>query len=267
MNRTSANSQNESTKTLWPRVPKSAGDEFQQSVAVAQLAVQLCEIKMAKSKMPLEKENLDPKKFLEEAWNLIASAREHVLRPQTDIEYLIEQGSPREALAEVFWRRDRERMIPFASLCDPDRNKGDTETIEVLDAETGRTIQVNWKVYCSERGFENLFGAYWRNIGEKWKEADRTKKPIPLHSKDHRTIFTALARKPQVWKERGERMFKSWKQYGVPPADFRALAKFRRAQDNRAANLPERPKRRRVTKSKTRQRNVRAREENSRTQR
>ena len=30
---------------------------------------------------PIEKENLDPKKFLEQAWELIQSARQQVLRP------------------------------------------------------------------------------------------------------------------------------------------------------------------------------------------
>jgi hypothetical protein len=118
----SADKKGESTKT-WPRVPRIEGDEFQQSVAVAQLAVQLCEME----KVALGALMLDPDKYLGKAWELIKKAREHVLRPQTDIEYLIEQGSPREALAEVIGRHDRERMIPFASLCDPNRNKGDPD--------------------------------------------------------------------------------------------------------------------------------------------
>jgi hypothetical protein len=44
----------------WPSVLKIANDEFQQSVALAQLAVGRCELKKTNSRVPLEKENLDP---------------------------------------------------------------------------------------------------------------------------------------------------------------------------------------------------------------
>jgi hypothetical protein len=233
-------------------VLKIAGDEFQQSVAVARLAVKLCE---------LEHGTTDPKRFLDKAYELIACARERVLRPQTDLEYLAEQGGDKEALVEVFKRRSE--TVPFKTLCDPKREQVVTKTSNGIEYKvyqpSTKSIQgIEWKVYRSERGFDDLFLKYWSDIGEKWKEADRTKKPIPLHSEDHRTIYAALARKDQVWKERGERLLRSWKQYGVPPADFLALAEFRRAHDKRAANL-KKPKKRRVAKSRTRRRNVRAR--------
>jgi hypothetical protein len=61
-------------------------EEFKQSVAITQLAVKLCELERANPKVPLEKENLDPGKFLGEAWKLIEKAHEHVLRPQTEVE-------------------------------------------------------------------------------------------------------------------------------------------------------------------------------------
>ena len=41
----SADNQNESTEKPWPRLPKIAKLEFQQSFAVAQLAVKLCTLK------------------------------------------------------------------------------------------------------------------------------------------------------------------------------------------------------------------------------
>ena len=67
----SADGQNESTEMPWPRVLRIASsDEFEQSFAVAQLAVKLCDLKIAKSKIPVEKQNLDPKKCLAEAWEL-----------------------------------------------------------------------------------------------------------------------------------------------------------------------------------------------------
>ena len=43
----SANNQNESTKKPWPSVLKIAGENFQQSFAVAQLAVKLCHLDRA----------------------------------------------------------------------------------------------------------------------------------------------------------------------------------------------------------------------------
>ena len=239
---TSANSQTESTEAPWPRVLKIAGEEFQQSVAVAQLAVRLCELEHARSKIVKQ-----PDEYLLEAWELIQKARAHVMRPATPLEYMAGGDGSHEELAVALGQLS-EPNVAFAELCDPDRKGGGTETIEVLDAKTGKRIKVKWKVYRSLLGFEKLFGAYWLSKGEEWKEADRTKKPVPQHSKDHSTIFAALARKEEVWKERGERLLKSWKQHGVPPADFVALARFRPAHDKRAANLPEKPKKRRVAK-------------------
>src|SRR4030095_4893006 len=92
-------------KDTWPQVPKIANaDEFQQSFAIAQLAVRLCELRRMTSKIPPEKENLDPKKFLEQAWEFIQNARERVLRPQTNAEYLIAHDGSHDAAENVVER-------------------------------------------------------------------------------------------------------------------------------------------------------------------
>ena len=141
MKPTSADSESESSEASWPSVLQIGAGEFQQCFAVAQLAVKLCEIKMAQSKVPLERENADPKNFLAKAWELIQSAREHTLRPQTGVEYLVENnmsgypGPNTEALAKVIGRM-QEPNVPFRKLCDATRNKGDTEIIH----------GVRWKV-------------------------------------------------------------------------------------------------------------------------
>jgi hypothetical protein len=193
MKSTSGDSQNESRETpQCPRVLRIAEDEFQQSVAVAQLAVKLCQLKKAelqklwdaedkryhhsiqaavteneKNKVMTEREEqmkgritqFDPTGFLKEASELIHRAREQVLRPQTAAEYLAEQGGSREALGHAVRRRLRQSYVPFNKLCDENRNKGDTETID----------GIWWRVYHSERGFNDLFWDYWRDTGEMWK--------------------------------------------------------------------------------------------------
>jgi len=85
MKPTLGDEQNESTGVQWPRTLKVEPEEFRQCYAAANLAVKLCELKKANSRVPLEKENLEPEKFLDEAWKLIESAREHVSRSQTDV--------------------------------------------------------------------------------------------------------------------------------------------------------------------------------------
>jgi hypothetical protein len=192
----SGDDQNESAETQWPSVLKIANDEFQQSVAVAQLAVKLCELKRVGLKTELLKEGEIPEKFLAEAWELIEKAREHVVRSQTDAECL--QSGTVEA-EKVVGRVLLESRIPFQDLCDPDRNnKGDTKIIKLLDAETGKTIEVEWKVFRSERGFDDLFWSYWDATSIIKDEGER--------------------------KEYGRKVLDSWKTNGVPPNDFLALA-------------------------------------------
>ena len=164
-------------------------DEFEQSLAVAQLAVKLCDLKTATSKAPLEKENPDPEKYLADAWKLIQSAREHVSRPQTDAEYLVARGGSHEAAENVVGRIRSKSRIQFRKLCDPEyRNKEDAVTIH------GET----WKVYRSERAFDNLFWSYWDATSIIKDEGER--------------------------KEYGRKVLASWKTNGVPPNDFLALA-------------------------------------------
>ena len=215
----SGDDQNESTETPWPRVPQIASsDEFEQGLAVAQLAVKLCELKKVQSTIPLEKE---PKDFLKEAWELIQRAGEHVLPDWSH-----------EAAERWVGRILTASRVPFKKLCDPERNKGDGETIVLPDAETGKTIEVEWKVCRSEREFDNLFWDYWADCGEQWTEWMKGEKSRTLWMKRDAVTFWKLARNKekypggfkQLWKERGEPVLASWKIDGVPPIHFLALA-------------------------------------------
>jgi hypothetical protein len=228
----SADGQNESTEKPWPSgLEIASSDEFQQSFAVAQLAVKLCELEKAELKdKPLEKANASPEKFLEEAWKLIQSAREHVSRPQSNAEYLEAHNGSHEAAENVVGRILSASRVRFENLCNSEKNKGDTEIIKLPDAETGKTIKVEWRVYRGkggERAFDNLFWAYWcANSIPAW----------------------------HWWAVRmyGEKLLASWKRDGVPPNDFLALARFRTERDNRAENLKEKPKREALEELKAR---------------
>jgi len=213
---------NGATKPPWPTVLKiDNGEEFQQSLAIAELAVRLCELKLANPKtLPIEKEVLDPNKFLEQAWELIQSARQQVLRPQTNAKYLAEHGGSHEAAENVVARILSASRVPFQKLC----NEKETYTkIDLHDAETGKTIELEWKVYKSEAGFNKLFWAYWR--------VTSSLRLRMIVSPD------APGNVPDNWEEYGEALLASWKKNGVPPNDFLALATFRREHDQRAANL------------------------------
>ena len=116
MKSASGDNQNE-TRADWPRVFKIAStDEFQQSLGVAQLAVKLCELKAASSNVSLGEEDRDPQNFLTEAWKLIEAAREHGSRPVGRSHQKAEQ-----------WLNEK-ILVPFKKLCDPKREKGDSET-------------------------------------------------------------------------------------------------------------------------------------------
>lgn len=202
----------------WPSELRiGSGEEFRQSLAVAQVAVKLCELKIAQSRVPLEKENFTPEKFLVEAWELIQSARERVLRPQTNKEDLSAHGGSDEAMGEVVGRK-RQPNVPFEQLCDSKRNEGDREIIKLRDDVTGKTIEVEWRVYTTKKAFDKLFWDHWRA----------------------KSILTDNNK----WKEYGDALLASWKKNGLPPNTFLALAKFRREHDKRALNLKKKPKRR-----------------------
>jgi hypothetical protein len=211
----------------WPSVLKIANDEFQQSVAVGQLAVKLWENKIARVQGPLEKDKVrdeGPQKFLEEAWKLIQSARELVSRPQTHEEYLVAHGGSHESAENVGGNILSASRVPFEKLC----NDKETYTeIELHDADTNTIIKIEWNVYRSEAGFKKLFWRYWNAT---------------------RVIKDEVKR-----KEYGEAVLASWKKDGVPANTFLALVRFRKEHDKRAANLKKSPKgkRRRLT-AKTR---------------
>jgi hypothetical protein len=237
MKNAGTDNQNGSTETHWPSVLKMAGEEFQQSFAVAQLAVKLCEIE----KVAVAALMLNPDQYLEKAWKLIQCAREHVLRAQSDAEYLAAHGGSPEAAETVVSRILQNPRVSFEELCDSKRNKGDTEVI----------YGVEWKVYCSERGFDNLFWAYWNDYGEQWTEWWKGEKPRAPWMKRDAVTFSKLAHNKgkypggfkQLWKERGQSVLASWKKDGVPANTFLALVRFRREGDKRAANLKTKSKR------------------------
>jgi len=255
-----------------PRMRKIASDaEFQSCVAVANLAVELCALKKAelqkqwdaedksyhqsvnvaltdadKERLSKERENyisrrmktLEPKGFLSEAWRLIEAAREHVSPPV----------GMSQAQAEL-WLNEK-LLVPFKKLCDPKRKKGDSETI----------CGEHWKVYRSsekkgkqaqraaERAFDNLFWAYWHEIGEKWRDPIQAEEQgklrfdgnsVQMFSNEERKLLGKRARDKRAWKELGKKKLASWKRDGLPLADFLAIARFRRERDKRAENLPK----------------------------
>ncbi|PYJ78990.1 MAG: hypothetical protein DME69_06485 [Verrucomicrobia bacterium] len=138
------------------------------------------------------------------------------LRSQTDVEQPLPAGADVQALAKWIGDKLRKRQVPFQSLCNTERKKGSTEMI----------YGVKWKVYRTERGFNDLFWDFWREVGEKWKDADRKKPPTGCTESERRDMV-ALARDADAWKKRGEQMLNSWKRDGVGPADFLSLARFR----------------------------------------
>jgi hypothetical protein len=236
MKTTGADNQNGSTEPQWPKVPKIASEEFLQSYAVAELAVKLWEIKIAKLNLPpLEKQKLrdnpDLTQCLGEAWELIQKAREHVLEPQSVAEYLVAHGGSHEAGENVIGSILSASRVPFKNLCDPNYETKDDDVtpIELFDSETGGTHKVHWKVYRSERGFDDLFWAWWR-------ETSILKLRMVLNPE-------APGNAPDKWEEYGKQKLASWKQDGVQPNDLLALARFRSEHDKRAANLPKKPKR------------------------
>jgi hypothetical protein len=187
-------------------------DEFQQSFAVAQLAVKLWENKTAElAATSLEKQNAKdhgPNEFLEEAWKLIESAREHVLWvAEREVELSLKAS-----------------LVPFHRLCDPARKKFDTKWRNGIryDTKHPKTETINgakWKVFTTVRAFDNLFWAYWN--------------------------ANSVLEDPSERKKYGQSLLASWKRCGVPATAFSALAECRRERDNRAGNLKKKPKSRR----------------------
>jgi hypothetical protein len=240
MKPTSGDNQNE-TQADWPRVLKIASnDEFQQSFAVAQLALKLWEAVKTSNVKSIEKAS--PTAFLADAWELIERAREQVLRPQSNAEHLEEHQGSKRAGENVIDRIFSESLVPFTKLCDPNRNKDDSETIH----------EVIWRVYRSKRAFGDLFCAYWHDIGEKWKNPKQAEEQgklrvdgnsVQMYSEEERQQLAKLARDADAWKQRGKQKLAEWKRHGVPANDFLALARFRTERDNRFENLKRKPRR------------------------
>jgi hypothetical protein len=202
---------------------------------------------MAKRQTSLQKENLDPANFVGQAWKLIEKTREQVLRPQSNAEYLVEHGGSHEAGETVVERILSADRVAFKKLC----NKEETYTeIPLNDAGTGRTIEVAWKVYTTEKAFDNLFWRYWNDLGEKWKDPKQAEEQgklkfdgysVQMYSEEEQERLAKLARDADAWKWRGKQKLGEWKHAGIPPVGFLALERFRREHDKRALNLKKKP--------------------------
>jgi len=138
------------------------------------------------------------------------------LRSQTDMEQSLAAGVDRQSGENWVADKRRKALIPFQRLCNTDSKMGYTEMI----------CGVKWRVYRSERSFDDLFWDYWRDCGEQWKDKDRKKPPAPC-TKEEREKLAALACDKEAWKERGKAYLDSWKRDGVSVANFLDLARFR----------------------------------------
>lgn len=251
----------------WPQILQIGGDELQQSFAVATLAVQLCGLQCEQlSKLWAEDEthkrallkathvpdeqarvwnqrekqlrarvkSLDPTAFLPAAWRLIREAREQVMRPQTNVEYLAERGDTYGALTDVIGRIRSEARIPFRKLCDPERNAGDTEEIHGF----------RWRVYRGKealRHFEKLFWSYWQVVGSNWQAYSKGMAGAEgftslaairsLYGENEIQELARLAGDAEQWQAKGSTLLFEWQEGGILPVDFVAIARFRRAKN------------------------------------
>ena len=76
----------------------------------------------------------------------------------------------------------------------------------------------------SEKGFEKLFWAYWREASEYRLRLIVSRSEL-------------LGDEVDRWTESGEGLLALWKREGVPGNTFLALAWFRREHDRRGENL------------------------------
>jgi hypothetical protein len=144
------------------------------------------------------------------------------LRSQTDVEQSLAAGADHQAMEKWVADKRSKALVPFQKLCNPERKKGYTEMI----------CGVKWTVVRSERRFDDLFWAYWRDLGEQWAECMKGEKPRTPWMKRDAVTFWKLAHDKgkypggfkQLWKERGQSVLASWKIDGVPPNHFLALA-------------------------------------------
>jgi hypothetical protein len=236
-----ADGEKESAEVEWPSVLRiGSGEEFQQSLAVAQLAFRLWQESKTSNVKLISKAS--PKDFLADAWELIEGAYTCVVRPQSNKEYLAEHHGSDKAMEDIVGRILIASYVPFQDLCDPEyKNRGETKTIH----------GVKWIVYRSELGFDKLFWAYWEDCRMHWRNAKRSKNALPSviifenRGKETRIEDIAtFANDKAAWKKLGQKKLKEqWKRHGLLYADFLALAKFRREHDKRVLNLRKKPKR------------------------
>ena len=204
----SADGENEGEALRRSGVPELGQEEFAQSLAVAQLAVKLCELAIGNPINQSNKAELTAEKFVADARALIKKAREHVSVPLPGMGWSGDEAQ--DFVAGVL----AESRVTFVRLCDCGRNKGDRELIVLRDAVTGETIEVDWLMYRGaggERAFDTMFRSYWEATSRIEDEGEM--------------------------EECGRRVLASWKKDGVPGNTFLRFARFRREADDRSANL------------------------------
>jgi len=152
----------------WPSVLRiGSSEDFQQSLAVAQLAFQLWQESETSNVKLIEKAS--PKGLSGGCVGVDWGRYACVVRPQSNKEYLAFEGGTDEAMEKVVDRILQE-PVPFKKLCDPERNKGAVEIIELQDAVTRKPIEAEWMVYHTKKAFDDLFWAYWGGIREERKK-------------------------------------------------------------------------------------------------
>lgn len=244
----------------WARVARMAVDQFPQSEAVANLAVQLCALRKQELRKQWEAEDksaahersklagqadkiakfdeaqaarfqernklLQPIGYLEAAWTLLEAAREVSTRFTTPAEAMDRGATDEEAIAAELQRLSAAKVVPLELLCN--KTAGSKKYVTVHGHK--------WRVYHgseARKGFDLLFWNYWEaNATEPPRAADEAK-----------------------WKRLGSRLLNEWETTGLRCADFLALARFRESRSAmQAAGLlvQKGNSKKRATKSKGR---------------
>ena len=266
----------ESPEEDWLRVVQIPAEQLPVAESVARLAIELCKLKKEAELVDFEarKKNyerernktiylkekqtqleedwkketqrhlqlLTPVGYIPEAWKLLLEARAQATQPQSFEEFLKANLDDPDAMEKALDKRDRDRLIPFRKLCDPERNRGDSEPIDGIE----------WRVFAgkkgsAERDFKELFWRYWSHVGKRWQawEKNPHESFVPIaypdvpsirvlywrpHSDNEIARTAEVARDAAEWRRRGLAVLSEWKQDGIRPSDFRSLAGFRKQE-------------------------------------
>ena len=128
----------------------------------------------------------------------------------------------------AYWRGIRELRKKEFSL---DRERYDKRRIEADLADVRSQIKTREDALHGANADERKLKRELEVLGVKRMELEERKDEVELVNDD------------DAWKKRGQSVLDSWKENGVPPNTLLALARCRKARDNRAANLKKKPKR------------------------